>query len=66
MATVDLTNDITPKHPFRPVKPRLSDLRTAIANAPGGPAAYPASQTEKMNRNDLIFALRSLGVAYPN
>jgi len=66
MATIDVTNDITPKHPYRPVKPRLSDLRTLIANAAGGPAAYPASITDKMNRNDLIAALRSLGVAYPN
>lgn len=66
MATIDVTNDITPKHQFRPVKPRLSDLRAAIAAAPGGPAAYPTSFTDKANRNDLIAALRSLGVAYPN
>lgn len=66
MATVDVTNDIVPKNKNRPVKPRLSDLRTAIAAAPGGPAAYPASFTDKANRNDLIAALRSLGVDYPN
>lgn len=66
MATIDLTNDITPKNPNRPVKPHLSDLRTAIAGATGGNAAYPAEWRDKANRNDLIFALRSLGVAYPN
>lgn len=66
MATIDVTNDIVPKHPYRPVKPNLADLRTAIANAAGGPAAYPADWRDKANRNDLMFALRSLGVAYPS
>ena len=66
MATIDVTNDITPKHRYRPVVPDLDDLRTAIAAAPGGNAAYPASFRDKANRNDLIFALRSLGVPYPN
>ena len=66
MATIDLTNDITPKHRFRPVKPNLADLRAAIAAASGGGAAYPAAIRNKMNRNDLIFALRNLGVAYPS
>ena len=36
MATIDLTNEITPKHPYRPVKETLSGLRAAIKAAPGG------------------------------
>lgn len=59
MATIDLTNDIAPVHAFRPVKPKLSELRSAITEADTG-GAYPADLLDKMNRNDLVFTLRSL------
>lgn len=64
MATIDLTNDIEPKHPFRPVKPELSELRAAIAAADTG-GAYPTTLVDKMNRNDLVFTLRTLGGELP-
>lgn len=65
MATIDLTNDIEPVHQFRPVKPKLSELRSAIAEL-DTEGVYPVELTDKMNRNDLVFILRSLqGDALP-
>lgn len=64
MATVDLTNDIAPKHPYRPVKLGLSDLRTAITTADVG-GVYSASYLGMCNRNDLVQIARSLGVDLP-
>jgi len=65
MATIDLTNDIEPVHQFRPVKPKLSELRSAIAEL-DTEGVYPVELTDKMNRNDLVFTLRSLqGDALP-
>jgi DnaJ-domain-containing protein 1 len=60
MATIDLTNGIAPQHQFRPVKAELSELRAAIEELDTG-NAYPTTLLEKMNRNDLVFTLRSLG-----
>lgn len=64
MATVDLTNDITPKHPYRPVKTNLADLRTLIKAASGG-GSYTDEYLGKCNRNDLTAIARSLGVDLP-
>lgn len=64
MATVDLTNEISPKHPFRPVKPYLADLRSLIKAAPGG-SSYTDDYLGKCNRNDLVNIARSLGVTLP-
>lgn len=60
MATIDLTNDIEPKHQFRPVKPALSELRVAI-NEADTEGVYSEDLLSKMNRNDLVAVLRSLG-----
>lgn len=59
MATIDLTNDITPAHPFRPVKAKLSELRSAIVELDTD-EAYSADLLSKMNRNDLVYVLRTL------
>ena len=59
MATIDLTNDIAPVHPFRPVKPELSELRSAITELDTDDA-YSADLLSKMNRNDLTYTLRTL------
>lgn len=65
MATLDLTNDIEPVHAFRPVKPKLSELRSAIIELDED-EAYPVDLLDKMNRNDLVFTLRTLqGDALP-
>lgn len=61
MATVDLTNDIQPKHPYRPIKTNLADLRAAIKAAPGG-SQYSDDYLGKCNRNDLNAIARSLGI----
>ena len=61
MATIDLTNEITPKHKFRPVKPTLASLRAAIETADTGDI-YSADYLGKCNRNDLNYIARSLGV----
>lgn len=61
MATVDLTNDIQPKHPYRPIKTNLADLRTAIKAASGG-SQYSDDYLGKCNRNDLTAIARSLGI----
>lgn len=63
MATVDLTNEITPKHPFRPVRLKLADLRTAIKTK--APAAYTDEYLDRCNRNDLVSIARTVGVALP-
>lgn len=59
MATIDLTNDIVPVHAFRPVKPKLSELRSAIVELDTD-GAYSVDLLDKMNRNDLTFTLRTL------
>lgn len=64
MATVDLTNDIAPAHPYRPIKAKLSELRAAIIDADSG-SIYSASYLNKLNRNDLVAVARSLGVDLP-
>lgn len=64
MATVDLTNDIEPKHPFRPLRTPLSDLRAAIKAADTG-GNYKDSYLDKCNRNDLVQIARSVGVELP-
>lgn len=64
MATIDLTNEITPKHPHRPVKETLSGLRAAIKAAPGG-SGYSDGYLGKCNRNDLLYIARNLGVTIP-
>lgn len=64
MATVDLTNDIAPTHPYRPVKAKLSELRTAITEADENDV-YSADYLNKLNRNDLVAVARSLGVELP-
>lgn len=64
MATVDLTNGIAPQHPFRPVRPELSELRAAIVEADTG-SNYSQSYLDKLNRNDLVQVLRSLGGELP-
>lgn len=64
MATVDLTNDITPKHPNRPIRTNLADLRSSIKAAVGG-SAYSDDYLGKCNRNDLTAIARSLGVVLP-
>lgn len=64
MATVDLTNDIAPAHPHRPIKPKLSELRAAIIDADSG-SIYSATYLGTLNRNDLVSIARSLGVSLP-
>ena len=64
MATVDLVNDIEPKHPFRPVKVALEDLRNAISAADTG-GLYSDSYLGSCTRNDLIAIARHLGVELP-
>lgn len=64
MATVDLTNDITPKHPYRPIRTNLADLRAAIKTADAS-GKYTDSYLGKCNRNDLTSIARSLGVVLP-
>lgn len=64
MATVDLTNDIAPLNPTRPVKPKLSDLRAAIV-AVDANAKYSNTYLGTLNRNDLVRVARSLGVTLP-
>lgn len=64
MATVDLTNDITPTHPYRPIKAKLSELRAAIIDADSG-SIYSTAYLGTLNRNDLVSIARSLGVSLP-
>lgn len=64
MATVDLYNDIEPKHPFRPVRVGLEDLRNAISTADTG-GVYSTAYLDTLNRNDLINIARSVGVDLP-
>jgi len=64
MATVDLTNEIEPQHPFRPVKAYLSDIRDAIKEA-DEEGIYTDDYLDKCNRNDLTSIARSLGVEVP-
>lgn len=64
MATVDLTNDIAPVHPFRPVRTKLSDLRQAIAAADTN-GVYDTAYLDKLNRNDLVAIARALEVDIP-
>lgn len=59
MATVDLTNEIAPKHPYRPVKPKLTDVRAAIKAAD---VTYTDEYLGRCNRNDLYGIARSEGV----
>lgn len=64
MATVDLTNDIEPQHPYRPLKTHLSDLREAIKGA-DTEGAYDSDFLDKCARNDLVQIARHLGVELP-
>lgn len=64
MAVIDLTNDITPKHAYRPIAPKLSELRAAITDADTS-NAYSSAFLEKCNRNDLVYIARTLGVEFP-
>lgn len=64
MATIDLTNEIEPKHPYRPLKTTLPDLRAAIKEA-DTEDAYTEDFLDKCNRNDLTNIARSLGVELP-
>lgn len=60
MATIDLHHDITPLHAFqKPVKPSMSELRTALAGEAGN---YDLAN---MTRNDLIYACRLEGITLP-
>lgn len=64
MATKDLVNEITPAHPRRPVKTRLSALRAAITDA-DATSKYSAEYLGRCNYNDLVAIARSLNVTLP-
>lgn len=64
MPTVDLTNDIAPTHPRRPVRLSLSELRRAIKKADTG-GVYAQSYLDKLNRNDLTYIARRVGATIP-
>ena len=62
MGTIDLTNDITPQHQFRPVRNSISDIKDAILEATD---AYDEEYLDRCTRNDLIYILRLEGVDFP-
>lgn len=64
MATTDLTNEIAPVHPYRPVKTRLADLRQAILDQDGG-VNYTAAYLGNLSRNDLVYVARIVGANIP-
>lgn len=64
MATIDLTNEIEPKHPYRPLKTPLTDLRAAIKEA-DTESAYSDDFLDKCNRNDLVAIAHHVGVELP-
>lgn len=65
MATIDLTNDITPLHKFRPVKPTLAAVRAKIKTAVGSNPTYTDEYLGNCNRNDLYAICREHAIALP-
>lgn len=63
MATLDLTNDITPLHPYRPDKISLGELRRQIRATV--PSVYTQAFLDNCNRNDLMNIARTHGVRLP-
>lgn len=59
MAGHDIFNDVTPKQTLTPKrKPTITELKAAIAASPQT-ASYPATQLQRMTRNDLLAVCRT-------